>query len=104
MIIPPPPPLFLAQTSTMSLESSSESMNQRATPQQRPLQRLPQLEVLRVVAMTWIFLFHLWSVIPLKANSGALGLALVHVLRSGHMGVVVFNIITGFVLALPHLG
>src|SRR5262249_32296164 len=44
--------------------SSGESMNQRATPQQHPLQRLPQLEVLRVVTMTWIFLFHLWSVIP----------------------------------------
>jgi peptidoglycan/LPS O-acetylase OafA/YrhL len=79
-------------------------MNQRATPQQHPLQRLPQLEVLRVVAMAWIFLFHLWSVVPLEANSGALGLALVRVLHSGHMGVVVFNIITGFVLALPHLG
>ena len=79
-------------------------MNQRATPQQHPLQRLPQLEVLRVVAMTWIFLFHLWSVVPLEANSGTFGLMLVRVLHSGHLGVVVFNIITGFVLALPHLG
>jgi peptidoglycan/LPS O-acetylase OafA/YrhL len=79
-------------------------MNQRATPQQRPLQRLPQLEVLRVVAMTWIFLFHLWSVVPLVANSGTFGLVLMGVLHSGHLGVVVFNIITGFVLALPHLG
>jgi len=88
----------------MSLESSSESMNQRATPQQRPLQRLPQLEVLRVVAMTWIFLFHLWSVVPLEANGSTFGLVLMGVLHSGHLGVVVFNIITGFVLALPHLG
>lgn len=79
-------------------------MNQRATPQQRPLQRLPQLEVLRVVAMTWIFLFHVWSVVPLEADSGTFGLVLMHVLHSGHLGVVVFNIITGFVLALPHLG
>src|SRR4029434_8596940 len=54
--------------------------------------------------MTCIFLFHLWSVVPLAANSGTFGLVLMRVLHSGHLGVVVFNIITGFVLALPHLG
>src|SRR4029453_15190062 len=79
-------------------------MNQKATPQQRPLQRLPQLEVLRVVAMTWIFLFHLWSVVPLAANGGTFGLVLMGVLHSGHLGCVVFNKSAGCVLALPPLG
>ena len=70
----------------------------------RPLLRLAQLEVLRVLAMTGVFLFHLWSVLPFDATSGAFGLVLGRVFSFGYLGVVVFNIVTGFVLALPYLG
>lgn len=79
-------------------------MNKELTNQQRPLYRLPQIEALRALAMIGVFLFHLWSVVPLDADSGAFGLALGRVLSFGYLGVVVFNIVTGFVLALPHLG
>lgn len=54
--------------------------------------------------MIGVFLFHLWSVVPLDADSGAFGPMLGRVLSFGYLGVVVFNIITGFVLTLPHLG
>ena len=61
--------------------------------------RLPHVEVARVLATGAIFLFHLWSVVP--EGVGRWGsLALSH----GHLGVVVFNMITGLVLAWPHVG
>src|SRR5690348_2985720 len=48
--------------------------------------------------MAAIFLFHLWSVAP--DGAGRAGAAL----SQGYLGVVVFNVITGLVLAWPHLG
>jgi peptidoglycan/LPS O-acetylase OafA/YrhL len=60
---------------------------------------VPQVETARVLAMAAIFLFHLWSVAP-DAVGGWAGV----VLSQGYLGVVVFNLITGLVLAWPHLG
>jgi len=65
-----------------------------------PATTLPQIEVARVVAMAAIYLFHLWSVLPEGAGGGWLGAAS----GQGYLGVVVFNVITGLVLAWPHLG
>jgi peptidoglycan/LPS O-acetylase OafA/YrhL len=61
---------------------------------------VPQIEIGRVGAVAAIFLFHLWSAVPDGAGSGWLSAAL----QQGHLGVVVFDIITGLVLAWPHLG
>ena len=65
-----------------------------------PTVTLPQLETIRVLAMGAIFLFHLWSVVPDGPATNAARTAL----GFGYLGVVVFNMITGLVLALPTLG
>jgi peptidoglycan/LPS O-acetylase OafA/YrhL len=61
---------------------------------------LPQVDVARVLAMGAIFVFHLWSVVPDGVVSPSASLAL----RHGYLGVVVFDVITGLVLAWPHVG
>src|SRR5882724_3704565 len=50
--------------------------------------------------MAAIYLFHLWSVVPDGVGKGWAAVAL----SQGYLGVVVFNVITGLVLAWPHLG
>ena len=62
------------------------------------------MELIRVLAVTGVFLFHLWSVIPLSGQDGALGWVLFYAARFGNLGVPLFNMVTGFVLALPYLG
>lgn len=66
--------------------------------------RIPQLEVLRVLATLSVFLFHLWTQVPLTTQVPGLGLALAQVPLLGAIGVVIFNVVTGFVLAMPYLG
>jgi peptidoglycan/LPS O-acetylase OafA/YrhL len=63
--------------------------------------RIPQIEFLRVVAMVGVFFFHIWSVIPDAGTHNPLGPILGDILAQGYLGVVIFNTITGFVLALP---
>lgn len=63
--------------------------------------RIPQIELLRVLAMAGVFFFHLWSVLPEAGERNPLGPLLGDILAQGHLGVVVFNAITGFVLTLP---
>lgn len=65
---------------------------------------IPQVELLRAIALAGIFIFHLSSVAPQVIHSGSAGKLLGTAARYGLLGVVVFNFITGFVLALPHLG
>ncbi len=70
-----------------------------------PLKRvtIPQLDTIRVMAMLAIFLHHLWkTVIP--TPQGTLERILDPVFSAASDGVVLFNIISGFLLALPHLG
>ena len=63
--------------------------------------RIPQIEFLRVVAMAGVFFFHIWSVIPEAGTHNPLGPLFGDILAQGYLGVVIFNIITGFVLTLP---
>ncbi len=64
-------------------------------------QRIPQIELLRVLAMAGVFFFHLWSVLPEVGERNPLGPLFGAILAQGLFGVVVFNAITGFVLTLP---
>jgi len=65
---------------------------------------LGQIEVMRVVAVTGIFLYHLWSDVPRAGTENPMGPWLGAVLSQGWMGVILFNIVTGFVLTLPFAG
>ena len=51
-----------------------------------------------------MFLFHAWSAMPEIEQSDQPGYLLAKVSSVGHLGVVIFNIVTGLVLSLPHLG
>ncbi|MGE3537689.1 MAG: acyltransferase family protein [Candidatus Tectimicrobiota bacterium] len=66
--------------------------------------RIPHIELLRVLATIGIFLYHLWTVIPLSADTTLSGPLLARVPLLGTVGVIIFNGITGFVLAVPYLG
>ncbi len=64
---------------------------------------IPQLDTIRVVAMMGIFLHHLWkTVIPVPQDT--FQKLLDPVFSSASDGVIVFNIISGFLLAMPYLG
>lgn len=65
---------------------------------------IPQIELLRAVALAGIFSFHLWSVDPQVVRSELVGKIMGTAASYGYLGVVIFNFITGFVLALPYLG
>lgn len=60
-----------------------------------------QIDLLRVLAMLGIFVHHLWRV---GEGAGAIERWLAWLAYVGQYGVIVFNIITGFVLALTYLG
>ena len=66
--------------------------------------RIPGIELLRALATVSIFLFHLWSVVPLSSDTWILGPVLARLPLLGTLGVIVFNCITGFVLSVPYLG
>lgn len=66
--------------------------------------RIPQIELVRALAMVAIFVYHLWSVVPTVSDNGLVGRIIGAVSGFGYLGVVFFNFITGFVLALPYLG
>ncbi len=70
-----------------------------------PLKRItiPQLDTIRVLAMLAIFLHHLWKTVILTPQD-TLQRILDPVFSTASDGVVLFNIISGFLLALPHLG
>ena len=57
-----------------------------------------------MLAMSAIFLYHLWMEIPLTTDRWLVGPLLARVPLLGVLGVMVFNIVTGFVLAVPYLG
>jgi peptidoglycan/LPS O-acetylase OafA/YrhL len=73
----------------------------RVTAQPRTL---TQIEVMRVLAMAGIFLYHVWSALPEAGSQPFFGPVISHILRQGHVGVLLFNMITGFVLTLPYAG
>ncbi|MFZ2445267.1 MAG: acyltransferase [Syntrophobacteraceae bacterium] len=64
---------------------------------------IPQLDAIRVVAMLGVFGHHLWkTVIPVPNTT--LERALEPAFMAATGSVILFNIISGFLLALPHLG
>jgi hypothetical protein len=65
---------------------------------------LTQIEVMRVLAMSGIFLYHVWSGLPEAGGQPFFGPLISHILSQGHVGVLLFNMITGFVLTLPYAG
>jgi peptidoglycan/LPS O-acetylase OafA/YrhL len=74
------------------------------TEQRAATSRIPQLELLRVMATVGIFVFHLWTVIPLSSDVALVGAVLARLPLLGTLGVIVFNCITGFVLSAAYLG
>lgn len=72
-----------------------------ATPPKRF--EIPQIDTIRVLAMLAIFLHHLWKTVIVKPETAAQSL-LDPIFTSASDGVILFNIISGFLLALPHLG
>src|SRR5262245_31178354 len=58
------------------------------------MSRIPGIELLRVLATVSIFLFHLWSAIPLSSDAWILGPVLVRLPLLGTLGVIVFNCIS----------
>jgi peptidoglycan/LPS O-acetylase OafA/YrhL len=62
---------------------------------------VPQVDALRVLAMLGIFTHHLWGG---RTGEGLMGASLAFLCYLGQFGVVFFNLMTGFVLALPCLG
>ncbi len=64
---------------------------------------IAQLDTIRVLAMLGIFLHHLWKTV-IVTPQGALERVLDPLFSSASDGVVVFNIISGFLLAMPYLG
>lgn len=65
---------------------------------------LTQINLVRVMAMLGIFLHHTWKGIPHFEENSFLLKLLVMGFDFGSLGVVFFNIASGFVLAFPHLG
>lgn len=74
-----------------------------SSPAKKP-RSLGQIEFMRALAVTGIFLFHLWSVIPAAGVENPFGPVFGVLLSQGWMGVILFNIVTGFVLTLPFAG
>lgn len=72
--------------------------------QHASLARVPQIELLRVLATAGVFLYHLWTVIPLSSDAMILGSILARLSLLGTLGVIIFNGITGFALAVSYLG
>lgn len=64
---------------------------------------IPQLDTIRVAAMLGIFLHHLWKTVIPTAETTIQSI-INPIFATASDGVIVFNIISGFLLALPHLG
>ncbi|MBI4806721.1 MAG: acyltransferase [Desulfovibrio sp.] len=75
-----------------------------STPAPAKRKTLGQIEVMRVIAVTGIFLYHLWSDVPKAGTENPMGPAFGAILSQGWLGVILFNVVTGFVLTLPFAG
>jgi peptidoglycan/LPS O-acetylase OafA/YrhL len=64
---------------------------------------IPQLDSIRVFAMLGVFLHHLWKTVIVTPQD-TLQFVLDPIFVSATGSVVIFNIISGFLLARPHLG
>jgi peptidoglycan/LPS O-acetylase OafA/YrhL len=64
---------------------------------------IPQLDTIRVVAMLAVFLHHLWKTVIPEPQTIAQSI-LDPVFTYASIAVILFNMVSGFVLAMPHLG
>lgn len=64
---------------------------------------IPQIDTIRVLAMLGVFSHHIWGAI-IRHPEGYLERSLDVLFKAGSDGVVLFNILSGFLLALPYLG
>ncbi len=64
---------------------------------------IPQLDAIRVFAMLGVFFHHLWKTVIITPQDTLQGL-LDPIFLAATGSVVIFNIISGFLLARPHLG
>src|SRR5512138_1038272 len=83
-------------------------MDKPTLPEEKdtPLQNRPivvQVNTIRVFAMFGVFLHHLWNGV-VQTPRGTLQAALDRIFDAGSDGVILFNILSGFLLALPYLG
>ena len=83
-------------------------MDQKGQESRTPTTRskrlsIPQLDTIRALAMLSIFLHHLWKTV-IVTPQGTFQKILDPVFGSASDGVILFNIISGFLLAMPHLG
>lgn len=56
------------------------------------------------MATAGIFVFHLWTDIPLRTDASLWHPVMERIPLLGAIGVIIFNCMAGFVLSLPHLG
>ncbi len=85
-------------TFLISAEDAKRKIDSR---QARARFSVPQVDTVRVLAMAGIFMHHLWGA---DGGGGAIQNTIGLICYLGQFGVILFNIITGFVLALPYLG
>ncbi|NLJ27819.1 MAG: acyltransferase [Deltaproteobacteria bacterium] len=64
---------------------------------------ISQIHTLRVLAMLGVFLHHLWNTVILTPV-GSLQWGLDVIFDTASDGVILFNVLSGFLLALPYLG
>jgi hypothetical protein len=66
---------------------------------------LPEIESLRGIAIALVFLFHadVWSTFPFRSRTGSWPSPGLGYVWSGHTGVTLFFILSGFLLSLPFL-
>lgn len=69
-----------------------------------PKDALSQIHLIRVLSMLGIFLHHVWNGLRPGNLDGIAERLLDALFQWGGLGVVFFNILSGFLLALPHLG
>lgn len=83
------------------MAESAVSTHVRSIP--APRSAIPQLETIRALAMIGIFSHHLWKTVIVSPR-GPLERVLDVLFSSASDGVIVFNIISGFLLASPYFG
>jgi len=91
---------FTGSNSELCKASSGTLRTERAQGSTTGRINVSQIDLLRVLAMAGIFIHHLWR----GGGESGIELGISKIAYLGQFGVIIFNFITGFVLALPYLG
>jgi peptidoglycan/LPS O-acetylase OafA/YrhL len=78
-------------------------VDSKIDPRPQLRRRIPQIELIRVMATVAIFVFHLWSLVPISSSHALAVSLLSRIPLLGAVGVILFNFIAGFVLAAPRI-